>query len=139
MSADQSGRASNGLIAGISRGEKWPYVPGENSKVADARRRCGGEVGKARRLTRGARPVHQQPGEARRRDVERDYPVAVEMKDDIEPVVEAVGPHEAAGSSQLRDAVGDLGYRDGRQSERAASQSAGAAAPSRRAGGRNRR
>ena len=94
-----------------------PYVPGENRKVVDTGRRCDGKVGKARRLTRGARSVHQQPGEARRGNVERHHPVAVEMKNDIEPVVETVGADEAAGPPQLGDALADLGHGDGRQEE----------------------
>ena len=111
-----------------------PHVPGENRKIVDTGRRRDGKVGKARRLTRGARSVHQQPGEARRANVERHHPVAVERKNDIEPVVETVGADEAAGPPLLGDALADLAtvtVDRKRSSERASSQPARAAAPSR--------
>ena len=84
-----------------------PGVPGENCMVVDARRRRDGEISRARLL------VHQQPADVRRRYVEPHRPVSVEMKNDIEPAMETVGSHEAAGSCQLGDANAGLGHRCG--------------------------
>ena len=92
-------------------------VPRENRKIVDARRRRDGEVGKAGRVAGGARPVHQQSRAARRGRVERHHPVAVEMENGVEPVVEAVGPREAARPPQPGDSVADLGHGDRRQEQ----------------------
>lgn len=71
-------------------------IPGENRKVANACRRRDGEVSKTGGLTRRTRPVHQQPGNTCRGNIERQHPGTVEVKNYIKPMVEAVGTYKAA-------------------------------------------
>ena len=88
------------------------HIPGENREVVDACRRRDGEVGEAGRVTSGTCQVHWQPRAACCGNIERHHPIAIDVENSVEPVVEAFGSCVSARSPQPGYAVGNLGNGD---------------------------
>ena len=75
-------------------------------------RRSNGKVGEAGRVTIRPRSVHQFASRERRRDVERNHPVAIEMKNEVQPFSKERGSGGSSGPFQLDDAITDFRHGD---------------------------
>lgn len=89
----------------------------EDRQVSTACSRCDGNVGKAGRMARRTRVVHQLSRQTRCRIVEGNHPLAVKMEHEFEPVVEARGSCGGPDPSQPGDAAANLCDCDGGQEQ----------------------